>query len=74
MVRKIKGRVKAEKPEVTTKAEASLPVVNRPRVNGSDFESVVYHFEKLIATLEAEPKYAPGIDGLKLEVASSTVR
>jgi hypothetical protein len=67
MVRKMKGRVKAEKPEVTSKAETSPQVVNRPRTNGSDFESVVYHFEKLIATLEAEPKYAPGIAGLKLE-------
>ncbi len=68
MVRKINGRVKAEKPEATIKAETSLPVVYRPRVNGSDFESVVYHFEKLIATLEAEPKYAPSVAGLKVEV------
>ncbi len=67
MVRKMKGRVKAEKPEATSKAETSPPVMNRPRTNGSDFESVVYHFEKLIATLEAAPKYAPGIAGLKLE-------
>ena len=67
MVRKIKGRVKAEKPEATIKEETSLPVVFRPRVNGSDFERVVYHLEKLIATLEAEPKYAPGVIGLKRE-------
>jgi len=73
MVRKMKGRVKAEKPEATSQVESSLPVVYRPRVNGSDFESVVYHFEKLIATLEAEPKYAPGVAGLKLEALQQQV-
>jgi hypothetical protein len=67
MVRKIKGRVKAERPEATSKGDTSLPVVYRPKVNGSDFASVVYHLEKLIATLEAEPKYAPGISTLKVE-------
>lgn len=67
MVRKMKGRVKAEKPEATINDETSLAVVYRPRVNGSDFASVAYHFEKLMATLEAEPKYAPGIAGLTLE-------
>ncbi len=67
MVRKINGRAKAEKPEAAAQEDSSLPVVNRPRINGSDFSSVVYHLEKLIATLEAEPKYAPGLASLKTD-------
>jgi hypothetical protein len=67
MVRKIKGRVKAERTEAIVKGETSLPVIYRPKVNGSDFASVAYHFEKLIATLEAEPKYAPGVSSLTLK-------
>ncbi len=66
MVRKMKGRVKADKPEAASNAEAT-PVIKRPRANGSDYDSVVYHFEKLIVILEAEPKYAPVVKALRLE-------
>jgi len=65
MVRKIRGRVLAKKPEVTEASEA-VKSVNRPRVNGSDYDSVVYHVEKLIETLVAEPRYAPGIGDLQV--------
>ncbi|HNV29267.1 MAG TPA: hypothetical protein PKJ83_09040 [Cyclobacteriaceae bacterium] len=64
MVRKIRGRVLAKKPAVTEVSEAMQ--VSRPRVTGSDFDSVVYHFEKLIETLIAEPRYVPGIGDLQV--------
>jgi hypothetical protein len=66
MVRKIRGRVRAKKPEVTEASEATVPKVKRPRVTGSDFESVVYHVEKLIETLLIEPRYHPGIGELQV--------
>lgn len=64
MVRKIRGQLRAKKSEVTEVSEP--PVVKRPRVTGSDFDSVVYHVEKLIETLVAEPRYAPGIGDLQV--------
>lgn len=67
MVRKIKGRVKAEKPEAVNNAEQKTPVIRRPRVTGSDYDSVVYHFDKLIAILASESKYAPGSNALNVE-------
>lgn len=66
MVRKIRGRVRAQKPEVIEASEATVPMVKRPRVTGSDYESVVYHFEKLIETLLVEPRYNPGIIVLQI--------
>lgn len=65
MVRKIRGRVLAKKSEVTEASEV-MQSVNRPRVTGSDFDSVVYHVEKLIETLVAEPRYAPGVGDLQV--------
>ena len=66
MLRKIKGRVLAEKPEVAEQAEAGKTASRRKRVTGSDYHSVVYHFEKLIETLVAEPKYNPSIPSLQV--------
>lgn len=66
MVRKIKGRVRAEKPEAPAALETETPKVKHPRVTGSDYDSVVYHFEKLIATLVAEPKYNPAVADLQV--------
>ena len=67
MVRKIKGRVLAEKPEVAEQAEAGKTALKRQRVTGSDYDSVVYHFEKLIQTLLAEPNYMPSQPALQVE-------
>lgn len=67
MVRKIKGRVLAEKPDVVQQAEAGKTAPRRKRVTGSDYDSVVYHFEKLIDTLEAEPNYKPSQPSLQVE-------
>lgn len=66
MVRKIKGRVRAEKPEAPAALETESLKGKHPRVTGSDFGSVVYHFEKLIATLIAEPKYNPAVADLQV--------
>jgi hypothetical protein len=65
MVRKIKGRVLAGRPELPEKTETG-DMVKRKRVTGSDYGSVVYHFQKLIETLLVEPKYNPSLPVLQV--------
>ena len=36
------------------------------RISGSDFDSVVFHFQKLLETLLAEPHYNPTIPALQV--------
>lgn len=68
MVRKMKGRVRAQKPELSgaTTTDPVKPVVRHPRVTGSGYDSVLYHFEKLIETLSVEPTYNPGLPELQV--------
>lgn len=68
MLRKIKGRVRAERPGVPAEVKPTVDrkEVKRPRVNGSGYDSVAYHFEKLIETLTDEPQYNPTVDDLKI--------
>jgi hypothetical protein len=64
-VRKIRGEGFKDRPPVSTTAEGT-PEVKRGRSYGSDYKSVVYHFEKLIQTLAAEPRYQPGLIDLQV--------
>lgn len=68
MVRKIKGRARSTAMEVKQEDGAPALAVKRFRVTGSGYESVVYHFEKLITTLEAEPRYNPAIAELQIPI------
>ncbi|MBL7860089.1 MAG: hypothetical protein JNJ65_02925 [Cyclobacteriaceae bacterium] len=75
MVRKIRGRVLTDKPETPAAVtDSGKPVVKRPRVTGSGYDSVIYHFEKLIETLAAEPKYAPGLPELQVPALKQTLQ
>jgi hypothetical protein len=67
MVRKMKGRVLAVMPAVVQQAEAGKATSSRKRVTGAGYNSVVYHFEKLIDTLMAEPNYKPSQPTLQVE-------
>lgn len=71
MVRKIKGRVRARHLESSPESVGGTtdpvkPVLKYPRVTESGFDSVIYHVEKLIETLAAEPNYTPGIPALQV--------
>jgi hypothetical protein len=65
-VRKIRGEGLKDRPPVSTTAPEVGAVVTRGRSYGSDYSSIVYHFEKLIQTLAAEPRYQPGLTDLQV--------
>lgn len=72
MVRKIKGYTSALSPAATaTKAEAPTPATTRAR--GTDFASVVAHFEKLLQTVATEPHYQPTLPELQVENLQATL-
>lgn len=61
-VRKIRGQGLKDRPPVSTKEGEA--VAKSSRAYGSDYNSVVYHLEKLIQTLATEPNYQPGLADL----------
>ncbi len=74
MVRKIKGRsAMVNRPAIsstikaTSESDASPPILVRTRVNGSDYGSTIYHFEKLLQTLTSEPLYQPVVQELQVQ-------
>jgi hypothetical protein len=74
MVRKIKGQsAGVNRPalsstiKATSESDASPPVSLRTRINGSDYGSAVYHFEKLLQTLTSEPLYQPVVPELQVQ-------
>lgn len=74
MVRKIKGRsAMVIRPAISSAinaasgSDASPPILVRTRVNGSDYGSIVYHFEKLLQTLANEQLYQPVVPELQIQ-------
>jgi hypothetical protein len=68
MVRKIKGRTAASRTPVSSGEvvqQAQAP--KRNRANGGDYDSVAYHFEKLLKTVGTEPLYSPYVPELQLQ-------
>ena len=66
MVRKIKGRLASgQAPQLTASAEQSAATAASPsatshsRINGTDYASLAYHFDKLLQTIASEPLYQP---------------
>jgi hypothetical protein len=60
MVRKIKGRARTAMVESKQEGVEGSTTLKRFRVTGAGYESVVYHFEKLIIRRLGEPGlYAP---------------
>lgn len=69
MVRKIKGHTAAvDRPALSSGKSAQLTdqTTVRSRINGTDFGSIVYHFEKLLQTLINEPLYQPTVAELQV--------
>ncbi len=73
MVRKIKGRSAATSRapvpsgEVSQQVQASVQAPTRSHTNGADYDSVAYHFEKLLQTVGSEPLYSPFVAELQLQ-------
>ncbi len=67
MVRKIKGRLASgHAPQPMATAGQSTDATTTPssasshsRINGTDYASLAYHFEKLLQTISSEPLYQP---------------
>ncbi|MBL7871163.1 MAG: hypothetical protein JNM78_06095 [Cyclobacteriaceae bacterium] len=72
-VRKIRGQVLKDRAPVASTANEVAVEVTRKRTYGSDYSSVVYHFQKLIQTLAAEPRYQPGITDLQVPSLQTTL-
>lgn len=66
MVRKIRGRGRSEVISVPVENSEPKNVLVHKRISGSDFDSVVFHFQKLLETLLAEPHYNPTIPVLQV--------
>jgi hypothetical protein len=66
MVRKIRGRARTAMVEVKQEGAEAITMLKRFRITGTGYESAVYHFEKLITTLEAETRFNPGIAALQI--------
>ncbi|MBI1767896.1 MAG: hypothetical protein HYR67_05955 [Bacteroidetes bacterium] len=73
MVRKIRSRgaVASRTPVpsdlAVEKAQAATQTLSRNRANGGDYDSVGYHFEKLLKTIGSEPLYNPFIAELQVQ-------
>jgi len=70
MMRKIKGRAAASRTPVPlgeAAQQAQAPALKRSRTNGGDYNSIVYHFEKLLQTVGSEPLYIPYVPELQLQ-------
>ena len=71
MVRKIKGhRSIVNRPALSSEksVQPAEPTPVRTRINGTDFASIVYHFEKLLQTLANEPLYQPTVADLQVAI------
>lgn len=66
MVRKVKGRARTAMVAVKQEGGEAITRLKRFRITGAGYESAVYHFEKLITTLEAETRYNPGVVELQV--------
>lgn len=69
MVRKIKGHKTGVDRAALSSGKSTLPAESTPvrtRINGTDFGSIVYHFEKLLQTLANEPLYRPTVAELQV--------
>jgi hypothetical protein len=73
MVRKIKGRSAAANRtpvpsgEAGQQAQATMQAPRRSRATGADYDSVAYHFEKLLQTVGSELLYSPFVSDLQLQ-------
>lgn len=67
MVRKIRGRSRSEVISVPVENSEPKNVLVHKRISGSDFDSVVFHFQKLLETLLAESHYTPTIAALQVD-------
>lgn len=66
MVRKITGKLATTEVEVVNGQQPGSDVPSKRRARGADPVSITHHFEKLLQTLAAEPKYAPSAAKLKM--------
>lgn len=66
MVRKIRGRSRSEVISVPVENSEPKNVLVHKRISGSDFDSVVFHFRKLVETLLAESHYSPTMPALQV--------